>query len=371
LPGFDVVHVAFSLVLLLITALCFSMTTLAIGAHARKTTTQALGSLFVILMALVGMTAFFSIMTAAGESIRFDEPETWWALSLFVFLGLSTGYICEQGAVAQLTFDSDNRSTRIRLAVGGQWLFCWIGLLTFLIVRLRPSMNADATNAILTLTVAYITLVGMLFVSEPDSLSRRVSRGLPHSRGVRVLCAPFLPGGARGLLYALVSLVVLCLFVTVLFPQLTATTILRDRQTNRYAIALTAYSLIYLGAGTCLARLLRRVMQSVYSFNVVALLGLANLLLIVATQVIHFLSRSPVTTPELIDVVNPVVTLRAIADADRGSVDAIACLVMGAAVAIAVNVTALWRGVRDVVNDPVRAQIESQPQPAGIVYRRA
>jgi hypothetical protein len=195
LPGFDVVHVAFSLVMLLITSLCFVMTTLAIGAHARKTTTQALASLFVILIALVGMTAFFSIMTAAGESIRFDEPETWWAISLFVFLGLSTGYICEQGAVAQLTFDSDNRSTRIRLAVGGQWLFCWIGLLTFLIVRLRPSMTADATNAILTLTVAYITLVGMLFVSEPDSLSRRVSRGLPHSRGVRVLCAPFCRAG--------------------------------------------------------------------------------------------------------------------------------------------------------------------------------
>ena len=38
LPGFDVVHVAFSLVMLLITALCFSMVALAIGAHARNTT---------------------------------------------------------------------------------------------------------------------------------------------------------------------------------------------------------------------------------------------------------------------------------------------------------------------------------------------
>ena len=38
LPGFDVVHVTFSLVMLLITALCFSMVALAIGAHARNTT---------------------------------------------------------------------------------------------------------------------------------------------------------------------------------------------------------------------------------------------------------------------------------------------------------------------------------------------
>jgi hypothetical protein len=371
LPGFDVVHVAFSLVMLLITALCFSMVALAIGAHARKTTSQSLSSLFVIAMAFGGMMAFFSFMTAAGAGIRFDEPETWWALALVVFLGLSTGYICEQGAVAQLTFDSDNRSTRIRLAVGAQWLLCWLGMLTFLIVRQRPPMSADATTAILTLTAAYITVTGLLFVSEPDSLSRRVSRGLPRSRALRVLWAPFLPGGARGLLYALISLVVLGFFVTVLLPQLTLTSILNDRQTTRYAIALAAYSVIYFGAGTLLARLLRRVMPSVYSFQVLAILVLANLLLIVAAEVIHFLSRAPVPTPQLFDVVNPVMTLRMIADADRGSVDAIACLVVGAGVAIAANASALWRGVRDIVHDPVRAQIESQPQPAGIACRRA
>jgi hypothetical protein len=370
LPGFDVVHVAFSLVMLLIAALCFSIVALAIGAHARRATLQALSSLIVIALAFGGMMAFFSFMTAAGEGIRFDESDTWWGLALFVFLGLSTAYVCEQGAVAQLTFDSDNRSTRIRLASGGQWFLCWSGLLTFLIVRLRP-MPVDSLTAILTLTATYITVAGLFFVSEPDSLSRRVSRGLPRSPVLRVLWAPFLPGGARGLLFALVSLVVLGCFVTVLFPPFTLTNIFNNRQTTQYAIALGAYSLIYLGAGTLLARLLRRVLPGVYSFHVLAFLGLANLLLIVAAEVIHFLTGPPVPTPLLIDVVNPVVTLRAIADADRGSVDALACLVVGAGVAIAVNVRALWRGVSDIVNDPVRAQIESQPQPAGIVYRRA
>ena len=118
LPGFDVVHVAFSLVMLLITALCFSMVALAIGAYARKTTSQSVSSIIVIAIAVGGMIAFFSSMTAAGQAIRFDEPDTWWVLALIVFLGLSTGYLCEQAAVAQLTFDSDNRSTRIRLAAG-------------------------------------------------------------------------------------------------------------------------------------------------------------------------------------------------------------------------------------------------------------
>ena len=152
-------------------------------------------------------------------------------------------------------------------------------------------MTSGASTTILTLTATYITVAGLLFVSAPDSLSRRVSRGLPRSRALRVLWAPFLPGGARGLLYALMSLVVLGFFVTVLLPQLTLTSILNDRQTTRYAIALAAYSLIYLGAGTLLARLLRRVVQGIYSFQVLAILVLANLLLIVAAEVIHFLSR--------------------------------------------------------------------------------
>jgi hypothetical protein len=364
LPGFDIVHVTFSLVMLFIAALSFSMVALAIGAQARNTTFQALSSLFVIAMAFAGMLTFFSVMTAAARGIPFDDSDTWWALALIIFLGLSTGYVCEKAAVAQLTFDSDNRSTGLRLASGAQWLFCWIGLLTYLFIRQRPQ-NPDALTPILTLTATYITAAGLLFSSAPDSLSRRVSRGLPRSRMLRVLWAPFLPGGARGLLYALMSLLLLAFFVTVLFPDFTTISILNDRQASQFAIALAAYSVIYLGAGAILARLLRRVAQSVHSYQVLALLVLVNLILIVADEVIHFLSR--VFTPLLFDVVNPVATLRMISDADRGSADAVSCLVVAAGVAIAANASALWRGVRDIVNDPVRAQIESQPHPAGII----
>jgi hypothetical protein len=359
LPGFDVVHVAFSLVMLLITALCFSMVALAIGAHARKATSQAFGSLVVIALAFGGMMAFFSFMTAAGENIRFDDADTWWGLALFVYLGLSSGYLCQQGAVAQLTFESDNRSTRIRLAATAQWFVSWIGLLAFLFMRVRPQISTEGSTTILTASVTYITIMGLFFTSEPDSLSRRVSRGLPRSRALRVVWAPFLPGGARGLLFAILSLATVGLFATVLLPQLTGIHMLNDRQTTRYAIALVCYSLIYLGAGAALARLLRRVMHNVHSFSVLLILVLANVLLIVAAQVLHFLSRSPIPTTELYDVINPVLTLRAIAGADFSSVDFIACLVVAAVVAMAANVSALWHGMSAIVHDPVRAQIET------------
>jgi hypothetical protein len=365
LPGFDIVHVTFSLVMLFITALCFSVVALAIGTQARHTTYQALSSLFVIVMAFAGMMTFFTFMTAAGRLIQFDDADTWWALALIVFLGLSTGYICEQAAVAQLTFESDNRSTGVRLATGAQWLFSWIGMLAFLVVRQPPQMHSSALIAILTLTTAQITVAGLLFTSAPDTLSRRVSRGLPRSRVLRVFLAPFLPGGARGLLYAIISLMLLAFFAVAVLPELTLNNILNDQQATQYLIALAAYSLIYLGAGALLARLLRRVVPGILPYQVLAILALANLLLIVAAELIRFVTRVP--APQLYDVVNPFLTLQTIADAARGSVDAVSCLVAAAFVAIAANATALWCGVRDVVNDPVRAQIEGQPHPTGTV----
>ena len=167
LPGFDVVHVAFSLVMLLITALCFSMVALAIGAQARNTTLQISLVAFRDRDGLRGNDDLFQLHDGGRRRHPIRRAGYVVALALVVFLGLSTGYVCEQGAVAQLTFESDNRSTRIRLAAGAQWLLCWIGLLTFLIVRQRPPMSSDASTAILTLTATYITVAGLLFVSAP------------------------------------------------------------------------------------------------------------------------------------------------------------------------------------------------------------
>ncbi|MHC5537274.1 ABC transporter permease [Singulisphaera rosea] len=369
LPGFDIVHVSFSLIMLLITALCFSAVAVAIGSQARHTAFQSLSSLFVIALAFGGMMSFFGFMTAAGVNIRFDESVTWWAIALVVFLAISTGHICEQAAIAQLTFDSDNRSTGIRLATGAQWLFCWIGLIAFMIVQQVPAMGSDGLKAILTLTTIQITVASLLFVGAPDTLSRRVSRGLPQSGLARVLWAPFLPGATRGLLYALLSLALLAIFVLVLLPYFTLSTLLDDQQATQYALALVAYSLIYLGTGTLLGRLLRRWMPQVYSYHVVAILALVNLLLIVGAAVIHFVSQT--TTPELFDVVNPILTLQTIADGNFGAINTVSCIVVTAILAIVVNVRALWSGVYDIVTDPVRSQIEARSNPTALLESRA
>ena len=204
LPGFDVVQVTFSLVMLFITALCFSVVALAIGTQARNTTFQSLSALFVIATSFGGMMAFFGFMTAAGNNIRFDESDTWWALALVVFLGLSTGYVCEQVAVAQLTFDSDNRSTGIRLAAGGQWLLCWVGLLTFLLVRQRPPMTSDAVDRHFDADRDVHHGSGAVVRQRARfSVAARQPRPAPLARTEGAV-GPLSAGWARGLLYALI-----------------------------------------------------------------------------------------------------------------------------------------------------------------------
>ncbi len=262
LPGFDIVHVTFSLVMLFITALCFSLVALAIGAHARKTTSQSLSSLFVIAMAFGGMMAFFSFMTAAGKRIRFDEPDTWWALALIVFLGLSTGICLRAGGrrTAHVRFRQPQHG---HPAGRGRTVASLLDRIAD--ISDRAPAAADAFRR-----------VDRHFDADRDvhhgcgavvrrrarfSVAARQPRPAPLA-GTEGALGPLSAGwGARPALCPRVAGACWAFFVTVLVPQLTPTSILNDRQATRYAIALAAYSLIYLGAGTLLARLLRRVMH--------------------------------------------------------------------------------------------------------------
>ena len=115
LPGFDFVHTAFDLGALLIASFAFSSIALAIGSQTRNKISQAFGSLGVIVLAFIGMSMFVQFSFAAETRLAFDQPGTWFGVAVYCFLALSTAFLCQQAAIAQLTFESDNRSSGIRL----------------------------------------------------------------------------------------------------------------------------------------------------------------------------------------------------------------------------------------------------------------
>jgi hypothetical protein len=53
------------------------------------------------------------------------------------------------------------------------------------------------------ISIAHWAAFGVAFTAEADSLSRRIRRDFPDNRLLRLVMAPFLPGGARGLLLVL------------------------------------------------------------------------------------------------------------------------------------------------------------------------
>jgi hypothetical protein len=179
LPGFDVVHTAFDLGALLIASFAFSSVALAIGAQTKNKISQSFGSLGVIVLAIIGTITFVQLSFALGIVMTLDDAETWWLIGFAVFLALSTSYLCQQIGIAQLTFESDNRSSGIRLTVTVQWFVSWLAVLG---TTLFPTHGDISLLALVVLSAIYITLAGLFVTAEGEGLSRRVSRGFPRSR---------------------------------------------------------------------------------------------------------------------------------------------------------------------------------------------
>jgi hypothetical protein len=356
LPGFDFVHTAFSLGALLIASFVFSSVALAIGAQTKNKISQSFGSLGVIVLAIIGTIIFAQLSFAMGLFMTLDDAETWWIIGFVVFLALSTSYLCQQIGIAQLTFESDNRSSGIRLTVTTQWFVSWLAVLG---TTLFPTHGDISVLALVVLSATYITLAGLFVTSEGEGLSRRVSRGFPRSRFLRALWVPFLPGGTRGLIFGLSSLALMTALAAIAFGLGPEKSYGHSQFDDAHtAGTMVAYGVIYLGAGAFLTRMFRRVMSNFSPGHLIAALVLTNLLLIVLEFLWHFISRFQGDGFQPIDIVNPFVTYDAIVGHKPGSDLAGVEAAVLAILALAFNLRAMARATREVLNNPVRAQIE-------------
>jgi hypothetical protein len=358
LPGFDLLHTAFDLGLLLIVSFGFSSVALAIGAQTRNKISQAFGSLGVIVLSIIGTSMFVGISFDFDARLALDDPATWWGVGFSLFLILSTAFLCQQASIAQLTFESDNRSSGIRLTVTVQWLVSWLAVLGS---TLLPSHSDVYLLPLVTLSAIYLTVAGLFVTAEAEGLSRRISRGLPRSRWMRALWVPFLPGGTRGLLFGLGSLALLAAISEIAtFLGLDRSHIHPESSEMRATRVAICYGVIYLGAGAWLTRLFRRVMSVFSPGHLIAVLVLINVLLIMLEFLWYFLSKNYTGEFQPIAIVNPITTFNAILDHRVDTVFASVAVAMVAVCAVAINMRAMARAVREVLNDPTRAQVDRE-----------
>ena len=110
-------------------------------------------------------------------------------------------------AAAQISFDSDNRSTPIRIAM----LFQLTLFVAFLVMIEALIRRPEALFGMSLISTHFWLIVGCMLVSEKPGLSNRVQRKLPKSLVGRSFFSLLMPGPGRGYLFAAG-----CLFASIL-----------------------------------------------------------------------------------------------------------------------------------------------------------
>ena len=263
LKGVDVPTVAFILVASLLWSMALSMIGLTVSTFG----SQRYWQVFLTLAMLGGLllSLFFSL-SLVGQGMfffEFDAPEFWWGTAFVVSLIVAYLVLLLQVAIGQLTFDADNRTTSVRLAaaslfwLGVLWIYAGTSLHGLWGIPSPPSTDiADILVVFLVLAAIHWSIVGVFTVTELDVLSRRVRRNVGRLGPFRVFLAPLIPGGARGYLYVLIHLAALFAFVAGLLwlnpgsPD--------SERTLYFAAGLVGYLVIYLGLGSAVGGLARR-----------------------------------------------------------------------------------------------------------------
>ncbi len=263
LQGFDFALVGFVLLFSLLVTLCLTMLALTVAAVPQNKQAQG-GSTFLVFGAMVWIviSVLFGTPALLTESIPFDQKSFWVGIGCLTVGGLSYFFLFQQIATAHLTFDSDNRSTGIRIACSVQFVLFWLSFLIagWFLGRSFTSSSPDEIAAISMVAALHCAAVGFFVTTEPDFVSRRVRRGFPQGSLMKLLAAPFLPGGHRGFLYLLVHLLLIPLLAVGLLAFNAFGT---GHWEGPWIVTLLRYIIAYLGLGSAMGRGLRSVSAEV------------------------------------------------------------------------------------------------------------
>jgi hypothetical protein len=263
LRGIDMPSILFVLVLALLASLGFSMVGLFLATFATRRGWQVL--LSVIMIMGLGFATIGSVVLAAviveemGGAFR--DPEFW-----IVMGGLLTAYVTFfallfQLGIAQLTFDSDNRSSRVRVVLLVQFLagLAWVGW------GWVQEVQGDREFLLVVAAIGcfYWVIMGSFLAAEPEGISPRVARQIPRNGLLRCLFSLFFPGPGTALAFVLIHLLLIAGMVAL--AELTETWAVvnyRARGTRGEATAMTltmvSYAFFYTALGAFVVRLLRR-----------------------------------------------------------------------------------------------------------------
>jgi hypothetical protein len=247
LQGFDLAMVTLFLVMGLLWSVFVSMVALMLSTLSSSRQWQAINTIGMIGLLLWQMGVAFAISAEAfSGSIPFDSEEFWWGLGSML-LGVGCNFLlAQQIAISRLTFESDNRSSGIRIICTLQFWLLWGGVWAFAYRYGATAVDEGTIAVCAVMSVLHWFVSGLFFSTEPEHVSRRVRRDVSRLGAIRFLFAPWLPGGRRGLLLLTIHLLALAVI-----GRLDAW----PAWVHDMVTAATLYVFIYVGIGAIVGRL--------------------------------------------------------------------------------------------------------------------
>jgi hypothetical protein len=393
MQGFSTPNAAFLLIATMLLSLYLCMAALMMSTMAKNRGLQGL-----VTVGVMGGLASFFFQVIAGvygfismDIISLSDPDFWWVAAIVVVVGASYFVLFHEVAVARLTFESDNRSTRLRVIVAAQFWLMWAIFITYIIARNEP-LEWRMVAVLVVLSGLHWSFHGLFQTTEENSLSRRVRREIPRNTVWRLIKTPFLPGGSRGFILVLFHLAALWLIAV----GMQGAIIVQDggdfgtfaknlfyTQSGswtplvRSSTAICAYAVIYLGIANAMIRWGRGISPDIKPAHVRVLTflvftaGMIFPLLMRATEIVktNQYTICDITAPhETIPMLFRQKTARQVpfdsADISgwlkkmiqtRGYADIVIVLLSVTAFSlILVNLPAMWSGVRDLKKHPPR-----------------
>jgi len=366
LQGFDLAMVTLFLVAGLVWSSFVSMIALMLSTLSSNRQWQAINTIGMIGLLLWQMSSAFAISAAAfSESIPFEKEEFWWMIGTMLLTISSYFLLAQQIAVSRLTFESDNRSSSIRVICTLQFWLLWGGVWAYSFRYGAAFVDEETIWGCAIVSSIHWFIVGMFVSTEPGHISRRVRRSIAKFGVFRFIVAPWFPGGSRGLLLLTIHLIVLTTIARIgVWPRV-----------HDIVTVMALYVFIYVAIGTAIGRLGQAMSPEFRPAHARVLTILIGALAMIAPYLpaaFGFTRWS--NTYTLDEVANPGRTLTIIGRAarsagspDQWQADVILTTLWGiATVAFLINLRAMFTGVTEVRDwKPIAAHDSSVSEQVG------
>ena len=346
LRGVDVPTIAVSVAFAAVGCLCATSFAVSSAAQAVLPGLQPIANLasaFGLGMAAFGFVGFIGsgeYSNAVGWLLRSDE--CWAVLSAMGLLALAACTLAMLAARSFLLHQFENKATpfRVFLFVLPPVAYGWM------LLFVPPAEQAMAMQLLTCGLLLVGAVFGVFMVTEQRELSPRLRAHAPAGLA-GVLAAPFLPGRDRGTACFTIYALALTLVGWLGWPRGSGSLFGMAEPVAEFALMALAYTFVYLGLGRWLRSRLPPTLQGNHLARF--LLPVALFLFILVPVLIDVFAHGEMRSWHPGHLMNPFVTIDAFVLSSQRWDLAWPMLQIVLPVVVALQVPAIWRGVREVL----------------------